>query len=218
MVGWLLDALVRPSEFFAERDVGLRGALLVVVGAALLTALTGITFVFAFRNLLPRRVVLLATGVTLLTVLVMGVLGWLVLAGLMYVMTWPFAETGSFRALLGAVGWGMLPHVLKGAFLLAATVVVLSQLPAPADKEAAREFARQAEQGSLVALAAVAGTARASVTGSLSQLQLVAGVASTLWSGYVWVPALEEVRGVSRRQAVAVVAVVVVLMLLNGGL
>lgn len=213
-----VDALVRPGEFFAERDVGTRSALLVVVAGALLSALTAIAYVVAFRQVLPRRVTLLAAGITLVGVLVLGVLGWLVLAGLMYLLTWPFAEEGSFRALLGPVGWGMLPHVLKGGFLLAATVVALSGLSAPADREAAQAFARQVDQGSLVGLAAVAGTARVSVTSSLTDLQLVAGIASTLWSGYVWVPALEEVRGVSRRQATGAVAVVVVLMLLNSGL
>lgn len=213
-----VDALVRPDEFFAERDVELRSALLVVFGDALLTALTGIVFIVAFRQVLPRRLTLLAVGITLVFVVVVGVLGWLVFAGIMYLLTWPFADEGSFRELLGPVGWGMLPQVLAGCFLLAATVIALSGLSAPADKEAAQEFARQVEQGSLVALAAVAGTAQVSVTSSLSQLQLVTGVAGTLWSGYVWIPALEEVRGVSRRQAVVVVAVVVVLMLLNSGL
>lgn len=213
-----VDALLAPGEFFAERDVTTRSGLLVVVGAALLTGLTGVAFVAAVRELLPLRLVLLAVGATLLVTLLLGVLGWLAATVLLYVLTVPVADDGSLRALLGPVGLGMLPHVLKGALLLAATVVVLVQLPAPADEAAARELARQVEQGPLVAFAAVAGTARATVTGSMSQFRLVAGVASTLWSGRVWVPALEEVRGVSRRQAVAAVAVVVVLMLLNGGL
>jgi hypothetical protein len=213
-----VDALVHPGEFFAERDVGLRSALVIVSGDALLAALTGIAFVVAFRQLLPRRVVLLAVGFTFVVVVVVSLLAWLVFAGILYLLTWPFADEGSFRGLLGPVGWGMLPQVLKGCFLLVATVFALSGLSPPADQEAAREFARQVDQGSLVALAAIAGTARVSVTSSLSQLQLVAGVTGTLWSGYVWVPALEEARGVSRRQATGAVAVVVVLMLLNSGL
>ena len=218
MAATVVDVLVHPGEFFAERDVGLRGAALVVVAAALLAGLTGVVIIVAFRRLLPPRLVVVAGAFSIVTFVVGGLVGWLVLTALLYALSWPLAEEGSFRALLAPVGWGMAPHVLTGLVVLVATLVVVSQLSAPTDSETAVAFARQVERGPLVALAAFAGTARATASGSLSQVQAVTGVASALWSGYVWVAAVERVRGLSRRAAVAVVVPVVVVMLLNAGI
>lgn len=222
MFATVVDVLTRPGEFFASHpDPGLKRPALLVGATGLVQGLTVVVFLAQFRELLRRESAagdgVLAVGavVVLGALVAVALLGWLLLAGFLYAVSYRTSGRGGGRALLAAVGWGWLPLLLAALVILATAVLVVSQLSPPTDEATAREFARQVEEGSLVALAGAAGTARATATGSFSQVQTVAGVLAPLWSGYVWLAAVERFRGLTRWQARLAVAIPVLVMILG---
>lgn len=208
-----LAVLTDPVRVFARRtEHGLVRPALVVATSGLLQGLVVFLVVAQFNDLVPDTDIRLVGAALVPVLIVAGLLAWLAVGGLLFALSYPVAGRGSGRALLAAVGWGWLPQTLGAAVLAAAALVVVSQLQPPTDEATAQAFGRQFEQGGLVSLASVAGTARATATGSFSQLQRVVMVTTTLWSGYIWVAALRQVRELARLPALLATAVPVALM------
>lgn len=221
MLATAVDVLTRPGEFFAGHpDPALRWPALLVGATGLVQGLTAVVFLLQFRELLRQEGVagdgVLVVGAVVVpgTLVAFALFAWLLLAGFLYAVSYRTSGRGGGRVLLAAVGWGWLPLLLAALVMLATSVLVVAQLSPPTDEATAREFARQLDEGSLVALAGAAGTVRATATGSFSQVQTVVGVLAPLWSGYVWLAAVERTRGLDRRQAFLAVAVPVLVLIL----
>lgn len=209
-----LDLLFRPGEFFGAREEPrLRWAALAALATAVPPLAVGLLVLGQLRNLVPPRGLVIGAGLLVAVIPAFAVVTWLATAGLLYALALPFSGRGDLRRLVAYVGWGMLPQGVTAVVVAGVVAFALAQLQPPVDEATAREFARQLRGGSVVALAAAAGTARATVTGSLTQVKTAAAVTGALWSGYVWVAAVARARGLSRRRAALVVAVPVLLYL-----
>lgn len=217
MFGTVVAVLTRPGEYFAAREEpSLRPAALAVAASALPKAAVGMLVLWQFRGVVPLPGLAVGAVVALAFVGVFAGLLWLVVAVLLYALSVPVAARDDRRRLFAFVGWGLAPQAVTGTILLLAAVAAVSQLPPPTDVPSAVEFGRRFAEGSLLSVATSAGTARATFTGSFSQVEAGLGLVGALWSGYVWTAAVEQARGVGRRRAVLVVAVPVLALALNG--
>lgn len=119
-----------------------------------------------------------------------------------HLLSWVAATEGSLGRTLAYTSWGFLPQVLASLLTLGAITVTFSGSLAPVRVAAVTLPARTVFQ-------------QAGATPLLLAVN-AAGVACTVWSGYVWMHAVRAARGLTRRQAVAVVAPLVAASLLLG--
>lgn len=217
MLATAVDLLTTPREFFADRPApALRWPALVVATSGLFQATVVAAIVLPLGGILPAEVPLVAIVAGLFPLLAaVGLVAWLLATGALYALSYPLAGRGHGRRLLAYVGWGWLPQTLGTLVLAVAAVLAVTQLQPPTDEAAAREFARQLQEGRLLAFATVAGTAQVAATGSFDQVQTVVSVGATLWSGYVWVGALVCARGLARGRALLAVAPLVLFMIVG---
>jgi hypothetical protein len=214
MTGGLSDLVVRPGTFF-DRAVstpslagpatlslalGLLGVARLLLLFDVLRDLPG-TFggpglVYAIGRLEMSAPLELAVGAVLVTGFF--ALGWLLVTAVVYATARALGHDGSKRDLLVLVGWAQIPTlfpvVVGTLFVLAVTL----QAPDLTTRAAAREWA----------LTAIAGNP------AYQAVRLVSPLAA-LWSGYLWLLATERVFGLSRRRALACVALPAALLVVN---
>jgi hypothetical protein len=130
-------------------------------------------------------------------VLVLPSLSWLLLSVVFYGLSWPVASERGFRAVAAGVGAGFVPLLVGNALTVAVTLLAFPGTPAQlwgiGMTIPGRVYVLPPDMGPLfLAVNAV-------------------GIGCALWAGYLWTHALRRTRGLSTRQAVAVVALPVLL-------
>ncbi|WP_436929588.1 YIP1 family protein [Halosimplex halobium] len=203
-----------PGAFFAARrdDYSLAGPTAVVVAHALValagtvvvlravgdvvTAADAARVVYAAgeqRVSAPREIVLAlwATGGLYFAL-------WLAVAAVAYLVSLYFDGEGSFRRLLAFVGWTLVPTLVPA--VLRAVVMGALFLGAP-------EFATEAALREWVRVKVVADPVYVAATATRPVF--------TLWMVYLWVVAAQYGRELSRRAAIAAVALPAALASVN---
>ncbi len=195
--------LTNPDQFFEERgeDPSLTEPAVVVVSVAVVSVVSVAVTLLTFVEATPEefQIFLVVGGVIGAVVAVfVPFVTWLVYAVAFHGLTYFFDGEGEFRDTFALVGWGFAPRVLSVLVSLVITVYVTQAIQAPSDLMAYQSFSNQVAAHPL----------------NLASSGL--GILFTLWSAYIWVPAVQEARNVTRRQAAIAVAVPVLLgILLN---
>lgn len=196
----VVTLLVRPRQFFANNRENSGHVLPTLVVAA-----TGASTLFAQLLLVSMSVigdrptlsyVTTALQVELPAITVAGsfvsfghVFGyWLAYAAVFYLLSKPFANSGSFSEVFWLTGWGFLPWVFSGAVWLAAMIASAHVTPVPTTPAENDLFVRQVQQTSLV-------------EGSLYLDHL-----ATLWSLGLWAVLVRTVRDVTPVQALLAIS------------
>ena len=197
-----IPTLLTDPETFFDRygtDPSLGGPAVLVAVIALLSAIAAGATVMKFSAAIPSG----AQGVFLFGALigagfavVVPFISWLLYAIVFVVVTYFFDGEGEFRDLFALVGWGFAPKVLGAVVSVVLTLVVLQSLSIPADPASFQSFNQRLQQA------------------TLTRVSSVLGIVFTLWSAYIWIPAVQRARNVTRRQAIATVAVPVAVSIL----
>lgn len=188
-----------PGAFYAERfDGSLRGPGVVAL-ALVAVGLVDVALVLGKQFLALSGVGLVVVVVgsifAVLGALVGPLVTWFLYAVAFHLLTLPFDGEGEFRETFVATGWGLVPRVLAALVGVALTAAVVALVPGPqaSDARAIAEFSNRL------------------ATHPLGLLDAAVGLAALLWSGYVWVYALEHVRGVDRTGATVAVVLPVLI-------
>lgn len=210
----LRDLVRRPSTFFADAPespplvgpalvalaIGLSGVvrllLLLEVLGDVAPGFSGDPLVYAVGQLAvaaPQSLVL-ASVLTLVLFLV----GWVIAAGVVYLVSLYFEPEGSFRRLLAFVGWGQFPTLVPA---VAATVYIAwAVLTGP-------DIATEAAAESWIRSTFVENPVQSAIE--------LAGFPFAVWSAYLWLLAAEHGLGLSRRRALVCVALPVLVLVGN---
>lgn len=193
MFGAIRQAITQPDSFFEERatETGLSTPVLIVTVLGLLYLGSGYlsTYVyFAGANQL------------------LGMFGGFLAAFLMWLwvtvgfqfVSYFFDGSGSFRRMAALVGWGFLPLLIGGTIQLVATAIAFGNPTPPA--------AVYMNGQAVVAI-------QQPQSDPLVQAGRVVRLVTTLWSGYVWVFAVEHTRGLTRQNATITVGIVLAITL-----
>ena len=129
--------------------------------------------------------------------LVIPILSWLLFAAVFYGLSWPVATERGFRELLAAIGVGFVPLLIGNVFTVAVTLLTFPSTPAQlwglGMTIPGRVYVIPPEMGAVFFLVNAVG------------------IGCALWAGYLWAHALKRTRGLSSRQALAVIAIPVLL-------
>ncbi|QCC58681.1 YIP1 family protein [Natrinema thermotolerans] len=218
MTGRLRRLLIEPAAFFDAESPSLSrsGGVLLAVGVVSLGIVPPVVSLLR-SPVIPDDVVLDAfpslryvttgwevsvpgvVGLLVGALLAMPVLFCLLFAALFYLLSWPVASERGFGRTAGLVAWGFVPQLVANVPAIAALLVAFPSTPtevwALGMTVPARVYASPPAFDPLFA----------TVT--------AVGVICTLWSGYLWAHAVAAARGLSLRQAIAVVTVPTILVL-----
>ena len=126
---------------------------------------------------------------SVLTLVFFGI-GWVLAAGLVYLVSRYFGPNGSFRRLLAFVGWGEAPTLVPAVAATAYIAWAVFTVPDIATEAAAESWIRSTfvENRALTAID-------------------YAGFPFAVWSVYLWLLAAEHGLDISRRQVLVCIAV-----------
>lgn len=192
--------LTSPDRFFEGRteDPSLLEPAFLVFGLVIINAISGAVTIYYFMDAIPQDVqlfVLIGGAVGVIFGAVGPVIAWLLYALAFQIITYFFGGEGEFRDTFAVTGWGFAPRIFGAILSLVVTVYVLQTLQLGNPSDLATFNQQLANQ-------------------SIHQAVNAAIILFTLWSAYIWVPAVQRVRNVTRGQAIVAVAIPVLLSIL----
>lgn len=186
--------LARPGAFFDRLgdDASASGPLLTVAAVAVVGVVGALAALSIQYTRLPAgmRTVLLVGGVfAVLVRAVVPVVVWIGYSAVFLGITALFGGEGEPRETILLAGWGMAPRVLGIAVVSAGAVAAALLTPVPSGVETAQAYSQQVQAHP------------ANLAAPLVQL------ATFLWSGVIWVHAVERARDVTRTQSAIAVGI-----------
>jgi len=206
MMGALQRVLTDPDGFYAEHEAA--GELKYAAGVvAVVAVLALVESVLVLSKLLTavdpslRGFFVAGAAIGAVGAIAGPFIAWLVYAALFHGISALFDGEGEFRDVFVYAGWGFGPRLFAAVISVAVTAFLATQVPVP--DVAAAESAQAWQQYS-----------RTLQDHPLTLLSDAVNVLALLWSAYIWVPAFQRARDVSRQGALVAVGVPVVLAIL----
>lgn len=193
--------LTNPDQFFEGRteDPSLLEPALLVASVAAIAVVSSAVTILVFVEAVPADVqlFLLIGAIVGAAIAVAGpFITWFLYALAFQILTYFFGGEGEFRDTFALTGWGFAPRVIGAIVSLVITVYVTQAIQPPADLAGFQSFSNQVAAHPLNIAA--------------SGLSII----FALWSAYIWVPAVQRARNVTRGQAIVSVAIPVALGIL----
>lgn len=178
--------IFEPRAFFSESD-GPGSPLWIVLAAATTNAIALAPVYWYLTEIVGGIQLAVVAGfvvVGLLSAFLTQFVEWIVLGGLFHLAATSAGGGGEFRELLGYVGWGYVPAVLRG--------VVVTLLAAGTLSGAPTDVANPAQVVE-------------ALNTQLSPFSRTVGLVTRLWQGMLWLFALHVARDLSLRRAAVIV-------------
>lgn len=198
----VLNLLTDSAEFFERRatDPQLLPAALIILVVGAANALGSISSLQATLSLLPQSigdVGPIIQAVVAVFVLVISFVQWLLYTLLFFAAAKLFFDgSGSFQTTAALVGWGFAPLFISAVVNAAIVIYVYTGVTFPSDPAQVQQIITSLQSNPLLLI------------GNL------VGIACLLWSGYLWMLAIQYSQELSRRSALISVAVPVLATLL----
>jgi hypothetical protein len=192
----LLTVLTNPRAFFEdldERPVGLLVPALIVLAGGIISAIAAYQIAAVTARMIPALgemggVIGIIGGIS---ALIMGMLMWVIIAAIFFVISMAFKGTGDFRRLLAYVGYGELPQVIGSVAYLALTWNFIGNLRVP----------------SITDPQMIAEWTSALMKDPTMRLASVVALVFLLWSANIWIFGVRSSRRLSMRDAAITVGV-----------
>lgn len=193
--------LTDPNRFFEERrrDPSLVEPALLVLAIAIFSAISVAVTLLVFVETLSSDVeIFFIIGGIFggLIAVVSPFVSWLLYAVAFQVLTYFFDGEGEFRDTFALTGWGFAPRLLAVIVSLVITVYLTQSIHIPVDPAAYQDFSNRI------------------ATHPLNLTASGLSIVFTLWSAYIWIPAVQQARNVTRGQATIAVGVPVLVAIL----
>jgi len=186
--------LTDPGRFFDGRgeDPSLKEPALVVLLVGIVNALSVAGIFLAFTEAVSSDLQVFIFIVVLFVAAISFAgpfIGWLLYAIAFQIITHFFGGEGEFRDTFALTGWGYTPRIIYAVISVAITIYVTQTAQPPADPSGFTAYSTRISNH------------------PLNQISIGLSVLFTLWSAYIWIPAVQRARNVTRRQATVAVAI-----------
>ena len=201
----LLRVLIDPGRFFEDRmqdEPGLKMPALIVLIYAIISAVAAALMVNVIISILPAEAQAFAVfGIAIAVVgaLIMGFLTWIIVAGILHIISMLFKGEGPFTRTLEFTGYSFLPQAIGGIVGAAFSYQIISGLTIP--------VVTDPEQIVMVTEALTEMIA----ANPLTQIASLVGILFILWSANILIFGMKHARNLSTRDAVLTVGIPVAL-------
>ncbi|ADG13975.1 Protein of unknown function DUF2143 [Methanocaldococcus infernus ME] len=190
------ELILNPNNFFknlANREVSLKTPFLIVltfsVFMSIYTYYTTSTMFKIFpsdmQGIMSMMMIISATSA-----LVGGFVSWIIIAGIMHIISMVFKGEGSFKRTLAFVGYGFLPNIIGLLISIPITYYFLSNAHIPT-------LTMEQLQNPEVLKQVI----KSMFPKSMLYTNLLIGLAVTLWNLYIWTYAIKYARNLELRKA-----------------
>ncbi|WP_456420116.1 Yip1 family protein [Methanocaldococcus infernus] len=190
------ELILNPNNFFknlANREVSLKTPFLIVltfsVFMSIYTYYTTSTMFKIFpsdmQGIMSMMMIISATSA-----LVGGFVSWIIIAGIMHIISMIFKGEGSFKRTLAFVGYGFLPNIIGLLISIPITYYFLSNAHIPT-------LTMEQLQNPEVLKQVI----KSMFPKSMLYTNLLIGLAVTLWNLYIWTYAIKYARNLELRKA-----------------
>ena len=206
----ILTLLVKPKDFFNNFNAEpqsleiptlfvLTGGLIGAVSAYMIAGLTGAMM----SGIMPGM-----EFITVVIAAVSAIIGvfifWGIITGIFFIISKLFKGTGTFGRSLEVVGYGYLPQVFGALITAIVAVLYVPAVRVPTLSKSALENPASIQ-------AAVTALMQDPAMVMIQQVTVLVSVIFLLWSAYIWIYGIKEVREISLRDAAITVGVPVLL-------
>ena len=206
----ILTLLVKPKDFFNNFNAEpqsleiptlfvLTGGLIGAVSAYMIAGLTGAMM----SGIMPGM-----EFITVVIAAVSAIIGvfifWGIITGIFFIISKLFKGTGTFGRSLEVVGYGYLPQVFGALITAIVAVLFVPAVRVPTLSKSALENPASIQ-------AAVTALMQDPAMVMIQQVTVLVSVIFLLWSAYIWIYGIKEVREISLRDAAITVGVPVLL-------
>ena len=201
----LLRVLIDPGRFFEDRmqdEPGLKMPALIVLIYAIISAVAAALTVNVIIDILPAEAQAFAVfGIAIVVIgaLIMGFLTWIIVAGILHIISMLFKGEGPFTRTLEFTGYSFLPQAIGGIVGADFSFQIISGLTIP--------VVTDPEQIVMVTEALTEMIA----ANPLTQIAGLVGILFILWSANILIFGMKHARNLSTRDAVLTVGIPVAL-------
>lgn len=200
----MVNILLNPNRFFAkklEEKVNLKVPFLIVFIKSIFVASSSILIMKKITELFPsdlKSFVVISALIGLIGSLIISFLGWLILSGILYLLSCHFNSEGSFKRTVEFVGYGYIPMILSSFISLLTMYIILPSIDISLQNP-------QLLQQSIEQI---------TVNNPYIRFSQIIGILCILWSANFWVFALSHARNMSIKNSVFIVSIPIGLYLL----
>jgi len=192
----IIEALTNPDTFFkklSQKEISLKEPFLIVLIFSILIAISAyISTSFIYKIFPPQyqQVLAFTKIIALISAFIGGIVSWLIIAGVMYLISIIFKGEGSFKKTLSFTGYGFLPNIIGAIITIPIAYYYLSQIHIP-----------QLTISQLQNPVIIKMIMKQIFPKTLIYTNAVIGFAVTIWNLYIWTYAINYARNLDLKKA-----------------
>lgn len=192
----IIEALTNPDTFFkklSQKEISLKEPFLIVLIFSILIAISAyISTSFIYKIFPPQyqQVLAFTKIIALISAFIGGIVSWLIIAGVMHLISIIFKGEGSFKKTLSFTGYGFLPNIIGAIITIPIAYYYLSQIHIP-----------QLTISQLQNPVIIKMIMKQIFPKTLIYTNAVIGFAVTIWNLYIWTYAINYARNLDLKKA-----------------
>jgi len=192
----IVEALTNPEAFFNElsqKDISLKDPFLIVLVFSILIAISAYISTSAIYKIFPpqyQQMLAFAKIIGLISTFIGGIVSWLIIAGIMHVISMAFKGEGGFKKTLSFTGYGFLPNIIGAIITIPIGYYFLSQAHI-------QPLTVYQLQNPIIVQMAI----KHAIPKTLIYTNAIIGFAVTVWNLYIWTYAIKYARNLDLRKA-----------------
>lgn len=200
----MVNILLNPDGFFVkklEEKVNLKVPFLIVLIKGTFAVASSVLIMKKITESLPSDLnsfVAISALIGLIGGLIISFLGWLILSGILYLLSCHFDSEGSFKRTVEFVGYGYIPMILSSFVALLTMYIILPSIDI--SLQSPQLLQQSIEQITL--------------NNPYIRFSQIIGILCILWSANFWVFALSHARNMSIKNSIFTVSIPIGLYLL----
>ncbi|ADC70046.1 Protein of unknown function DUF2143 [Methanocaldococcus sp. FS406-22] len=192
----IIEALTNPDAFFkklSQKEVSLKEPFLIVLIFSILIAISAYISTSAIYKIFPpqyQQMMAFVKIIGLISSFVGGIVSWLIIAGVMYLISMAFKGKGSFKKTLSFTGYGFLPNIIGALITIPIAYYFLSQVHV-------QPLTIAQMQNPVIVQMAI----KQIIPKTLIYTNTIIGFGITLWNLYIWTYAIKYARNLDLKKA-----------------
>ncbi|WP_423792504.1 YIP1 family protein [Methanocaldococcus indicus] len=192
----IIEVLINPDTFFkklSQKEISLKEPFLIVLVFSILISIsTYISTSVMFKIFPPQyqQIMSFIKVISLISTFIGGLISWIIIAGIMHLISIAFKGKGKFKKTLSFVGYGFLPNIIGALITIPIAYYYLSHIHV-------QPLSIEQLQNPII----VQKVVKSIIPKSLVYFNLFVGIGVTLWNLYIWTFAIKYARNLDIKKA-----------------
>ncbi|XRO76344.1 YIP1 family protein [Methanocaldococcus sp. 10A] len=190
------ELILNPNNFFknlTNRKVSLKEPFIIVLIFSILIAISAYISTSILYKIFPpqyQQIMAFTKIIGLISTFIGGFIAWLIIAGIMHLISIAFKGEGSFKKTLSFVGYGFIPNIIGALITIPIAYYYLSQIHI-------QPLTITQLQNPIV----VKMIMKQIIPKTLIYTNALIGFAVTIWNLYIWTYAIKYARNLELKKA-----------------